>query len=93
MIYLVIEEGVFVEYIKQNYEQIKTKEDILNYRIKHPNCSYCQFLSVNKFSYNCKKKNIKKIFLFNNEAKFCKEYVPRTDNLELTAEIVSALEL
>lgn len=72
---------------------MKTKEDVLNYRIKHPNCMYCNYLTQDRYVlYYCKEKQ--KAFLFGNKirAKHCPNYSPRTTDLELALETLKRLE-
>lgn len=72
---------------------MKTKEDILNYRTKHPNCIYCEYLNGNRFFYFCEKTKVK--FLFNNicRAKKCKEYFPKVKDLKLAVRVKEELNL
>lgn len=70
-----------------------TKEDIFLFRIKHPNCMYCDFLINNHpIIYYCEKR--KNGFLFCNKirAKHCSNYKPRIDDLDLAIETLKRLE-
>lgn len=72
---------------------MKTKEDILSYRIKHPNCMYCDYLAQDRYIlYYCKKKQ--KTFLFGNriKARRCLDYCPRINDLDLAIETLKRLE-
>ena len=60
------------------------KETVMQYRIKHPNCLYCQHLAKDRYIlYYCNAK--KKSFLLGNriKAKKCSLYVPQENDLDI----------
>lgn len=66
---------------------------ILKYRIKHPNCLYCQHLAEDRYVlYHCKQTH--KNFLFGNRIKAyrCKYYVPKTNDLEIAKEAFKKMQ-
>lgn len=68
-------------------------EEVLECRIKRPNCMYCQFINTDRYIlYYCNKKQ--KSFLVGNryKARRCPYYNPKVDDLELAASVVNQLE-
>ena len=60
------------------------KETVMQYRIKHPNCLYCQHLAKDRYIlYYCNAK--KKSFLLGNriKAKRCSLYAPQENDLDI----------
>jgi hypothetical protein len=63
------------------------KEKVIQYRIKHPNCLYCQYLSKDRYIlYHCQAKQ--KTFLVGNrvKARKCPLYTPQVDDLDFAVK-------
>lgn len=67
------------------------EEKVIQYRTKHPNCLYCQYLARDRYIlYYCQAKQ--KTFLIGNRIRAwkCPLYTPRLDDLDFAVRAFNA---